>query len=184
MSGPGKGAFEGEATAGLVVPAWATWGQRAGLLLPRYRGLGPGGRRLCRWCDNECQPPRVVWCSQACVDAYTRVWSWEAIRSFVIQRDAATCQRCGTTNPPVPTEKERELWEGGPVIKSRHRFDPWDVDHIVRVADDGTDDPANLRLLCAPCHISAGYEQRAERNGQLALATTSDSDSGPTREGA
>ena len=28
----------------------------------------------------------------------------------------------------------------------------WEVDHITPVALGGTDDPANLQVLCAPCH--------------------------------
>lgn len=39
----------------------------------------------------------------------------------------------------------------------------WNVDHILPVLDGGTDDPANLRLLCKRCHIAVGYEQRAAR---------------------
>ena len=177
MSHPEQGSSshsEGVAGRGWVaveVPAWATWGQRQGVVLPRRRGKGPNGLPLCRWCDSECKPPRQCWCSSACVASYGRVWSWGAMRAYVIARDAETCQRCGTREPP--RKAGRSQWDC-----------LWEVDHIVRVIDGGTDDPANLRLLCAPCHISAGYEQRAERNGQLALATTSDSDSGPTREGA
>lgn len=151
------------------IPAWASWGQRCGVVLPRRRGVGPNGRQLCRWCDRECEPPRICWCSDECVREYGRVWSWDAMRKYVIERDNETCQRCGTTDPSPPPERERALWEGGPVIKSRHRSDPWDVDHIVRVIDGGTDDPANLRLLCMACHVEVGHEQRAASNGQAAL---------------
>lgn len=150
----------------VVVPAWARWGQRRGLLLPGFHGRGPNGHWLCRWCDNECQPPRTRWCSDDCVRAYERVASWPNMRAYVMARDGAKCARCGTTTPST---------------SANHRFDPWDVDHIVRVVDGGTDDPANLRLLCLPCHVSAGYEQRAERSGQLAL--TSPTPSHGTQQG-
>ncbi len=49
----------------------------------------------------------------------------------------------------------------------RYRFE---VDHIVAVNDGGTDDPANLRLLCEVCHheVTAAQHQRwaRERRGQ------------------
>jgi 5-methylcytosine-specific restriction endonuclease McrA len=88
------------------------------------------------------------------VEAYQVVWNWAAVRTFVMLRDRNTCQLCGTTDPPLPEEKEHQLWDGGPTTRTRYRFDPWDVDHIIPVADGGTDDPENLRLLCIPCHRS------------------------------
>lgn len=171
----------------IAIPAWARWGQRKGVVLPRFRGRGPNGRQLCRWCDTEVVAPRICWCSDECVRQYQRVWNWAAVRRYVIERDRETCQRCGTTDPPVPPERDRQLWEGGPTIRSRYRYDPWDVDHIVRVTDGGTDDPANLRLLCMDCHVAVGHEQRAESSPQspLALATTpaSENPAQPTGEG-
>jgi 5-methylcytosine-specific restriction protein A len=152
----------------VVVPAWATWGQRQGVVLPRRRGKGPSGLPLCRWCDNECKPPRKCWCSEECVRDYGRVWSWSAMRDLVIKRDQETCQRCGTTEP------ERR--------SDRREYDsPWEVDHIVRVIDGGTDDPANLRLLCYPCHVAAGYEQRASISpqGTFALALPPEQQNNP-----
>jgi 5-methylcytosine-specific restriction protein A len=76
------------------------------------------------------------------------------VRDYVIRRDKGTCRLCGTADP--------EILEGMRGI----RFDPWDVDHIVPVAEGGTDDPANLRLLCMACHVAVGYEQRAARNSE------------------
>lgn len=38
----------------------------------------------------------------------------------------------------------------------------WEVDHIREVVNGGTDDPANLRLLCHRCHVESGVERRAE----------------------
>lgn len=38
----------------------------------------------------------------------------------------------------------------------------WEVDHIREVINGGTDDPANLRLLCHRCHVESGVERRAE----------------------
>lgn len=76
------------------------------------------------------------------------------MRRYVKERDEETCTRCGTTDPPKP-EYNPSAWG--------QRYDPWDVDHIVRVIDGGTDDPENLRLLCMTCHKEVGYEQRGTK---------------------
>ena len=39
----------------------------------------------------------------------------------------------------------------------------WEVDHIVAVEDGGTDDPANLRLLCKRCHKERTALQRRQK---------------------
>lgn len=45
--------------------------------------------------------------------------------------------------PPIP-----EYWGPyNPVARA------WEVDHIIPVANGGTDHPANLRLLCRACHL-------------------------------
>lgn len=146
----------------LVFPPWLTWGQRRGADLP-LRPLGPGGKRLCGWCDTEVAGRRTRWCSNACSEAFGRVATWGGVKRYVTERDGFTCQRCRTQDPPSPQKVIREfrLTE---VVFARvvsGRRDPWDVDHIVRVVDGGTDDPANLRLLCIECHRLVGYLQRA-----------------------
>lgn len=140
----------------LEVPPWGRWGQRRGLILDRRdwgdatMRVGPNRRPLCKWCKAEVPPRRRSWCSDECVNKYSRVWSWEAVRRYVKERDRLTCQCCGTTDPPKP--ETRSGWG--------QRYDPWDVDHIVPVIQGGTDDPDNLRLLCMDCHVEVGYEQR------------------------
>ena len=89
------------------------------------------------------------------------------MRILILKRDEGTCQGCGTTKPPEP---EGQFYEfGGRQYRATGRSDPWDVDHIVRVKDGGTDDPGNLRLLCMPCHVKVGYEQRAASKGVIDL---------------
>lgn len=55
---------------------------------------------------------------------------WRRLRARVILRDQYTCQLC------------RRVCMDSDL----------DVDHIVPRAQGGTDDPANLRTLCRPCH--------------------------------
>ena len=141
----------------LTVPRWGRWGQRQGLILDRRdwpewedptRMVGPNRRPLCKWCKAEVPPRRRAWCSRECADKFERVWNWEAMRRYVKSRDQLTCQRCQTKDPAIPESR------------TSRRYDPWDVDHIVPLTEGGTDDPANLRLLCIPCHVDVGHEQR------------------------
>ena len=122
------------------------WGQRSGLVLEH------GKPKRCRWCHGGLTGRRTKWCSEECVLKYQRVWNWRAMRCLIVARDEKTCQKCDTTEPPPPPKNKY----GG----YSYRRDPWDVDHIIRVTDGGTDDPDNLRLLCIPCHGKVGYEQR------------------------
>lgn len=57
---------------------------------------------------------------------------WDALRPLILERDAGLCQVCLAAGVLTP----------GCNI----------VDHIVNKAAGGTDDPANLRTICKPCH--------------------------------
>lgn len=161
----------------LEFPPWLRWGQRRGAFIDnealaavypdhkRHVRRGPdaegaftfvlvGAVRRCGWCGGECQGRRTAWCSDVCADRFYRVWSWGQVAKYVRERDGHRCTRCGTMQPGLP--------------KNWNRGDAWDVDHIVSVRNGGTDDPANLRLLCADCHIVVGYEQRAAERPESA----------------
>lgn len=56
---------------------------------------------------------------------------WRRLRARIILRDQYTCQLC------FRVCMDHDL----------------DCDHVVPKADGGTDDPANLRTLCRPCHV-------------------------------
>lgn len=137
----------------LVFPPQIRWGVRRGAYIAE-RPSGRNGKRLCGWCDSELPKYRRSWCSNECAEKFTRVWSWGALRVYIIGRDRI-CQRCGQDWPGW-------LRRQGRTICYLHRA-PWQVDHIFPVKDGGTDDPENLRLLCNGCHIAVGYEQRAAR---------------------
>lgn len=162
----------------LDFPSWIRWGQRRGAFVdddalravfPDYRTVTrvetprPGtfatvrwdrvGVYRCGWCGGVCAGRRTSWCSDACSAKFYRVWSWGALAKYVAERDGNTCRRCRTTEP-------------GEAIDRRYgamRPRAWNVDHVVPVVDGGTDNPANLRLLCHDCHVAVGYEQRSAR---------------------
>jgi 5-methylcytosine-specific restriction endonuclease McrA len=156
---------EAAAFVPLDFPPWLRWGQRRGAfidndaLAERYpdhrryvwRDSGRvllGTVRRCGWCARECPKRRTAWCSDACSAKFYRVWSWGTLTEYIFARDEGACRRCGSE-------------DGGPA--KGNAYSGWQVDHIVPVKDGGTDDPANLRLLCHGCHVAVGYEQRAAR---------------------
>ena len=155
----------------LDFPPWLRWGKRKGAFIDNealaaaypdhkrhvkvpdgdptdgaFRFVLVGTVRRCGWCGNPCPGRRTAWCSPECADRFYRVWSWGQVAQYVFERDGGRCTRCCTTKPGKP---------------KGNRYDAWDVDHIVPVRNGGTDDPANVRLLCADCHVAVGYEQRA-----------------------
>lgn len=161
----------------LEFPAWLSWGRRKGAVLLQPAGTGPNGRKLCRWCATEVPKGCSSWCSDRCVKRYRRVWSWDAVRAYVIERDGA-CNRCGCGHPGW--KQGRGVHRVVYVVAGWNRprsegyraemcdlFEWWEVDHITPVRNGGTDDPTNLRLLCHACHVAVGYEQRRDEKPQL-----------------
>lgn len=55
---------------------------------------------------------------------------WRRLRDQILARDLYTCQVCGKVADA----------------------DQLDVDHIVNIAQGGSDDKSNLQTLCKPCH--------------------------------
>ncbi|CAH0650399.1 MULTISPECIES: HNH endonuclease [Pseudomonas] len=53
---------------------------------------------------------------------------WRRIRDRILLRDNYTCQACGLVTKDL------------------------EVDHIINVAEGGSDDDSNLQALCVPCH--------------------------------
>lgn len=64
---------------------------------------------------------------------------WDKLRVQILQRDKYLCQAC--------------------LRKGRLTATNLQVDHIKPKAKGGTDDPANLEVLCRPCH-----EQKSRRD--------------------
>lgn len=146
----------------LEFPTWIVWRVRRGASLPQPPGVGPNGRKLCCWCAQEVPRGRRNWCSREHQDAFYRVWTWQALALYVHQRAGERCERCGSDHPGW---RQSQRWPNATqcyLVKM-----PWQCDHIIPVKDGGTDDPANLRNLCHPCHVAVGYEQRAARKARV-----------------
>jgi hypothetical protein len=166
----------------LDFPPWLTWNVRGTPDLPQEKGSDGKFLPHCRWCRNPVPRGRQSWCSGACDAKWKRVWSWGAISQYVRERDRV-CQRCSTEHPGwmprrhgyygVYVSAAGEVYRnpayafraehGGaynaPACELREW---WEVDHIREVINGGTDDPANLRLLCHACHVASGVERRRE----------------------
>lgn len=67
---------------------------------------------------------------------------WRRKRESILVRDKYTCQACGIVTIDL------------------------EVDHIVNIAQGGTDDDANLQALCVPCHQAKTATESAQGSGR------------------
>ena len=70
--------------------------------------------------------------------------AWRRLRWSVLVRDSFTCQACGRVFPP----------------------DRLECDHIIPLANGGTDDMGNLQTLCRPCHARKTDADMGRKHGQ------------------
>jgi 5-methylcytosine-specific restriction protein A len=150
---------------------------------PQPPGLGPNGRPFCRWCSAEVPKGSRSWCSQRCVDEYTAT-TWPALKRAVEKRDRGVCQRCGRdtaaqqraflawlNGPPgrMPYGPVSQQWLAFHGLPTDRAMSVWfDVDHVVPLADGGTNTLDNLRTLCVPCHRAITSEWRRTRTRRAA----------------
>lgn len=72
-------------------------------------------------------------------------WLPKKLRREIFERANGHCQYCNEdidVLARMPASWRRYLPKGA----------VWEIDHIVPRSQGGTDDPANLQLLCATCH--------------------------------
>lgn len=153
------------------------WGQRGNYPLPPSTTDPETGKKLCRWCQVPVPKGRLYWCGPVCVEEYRLRGDWNHLRDYIIKRDREKgCAICGGQRygPTLRVERRdkgityRYLpgFNGRP-LEGWGPFNPvalaWEVDHIKAVADGGTDEPRNLRLLCRPCHLDTTRSWRRGR---------------------
>ena len=115
-----------------------------------------GTAGACRCCGAAISGRKKRWCgSVACRRAvWQRLYEnchWA--KRHVIVRDGCACRACGAVF-------ESSIRDGGPMYPA-----PWylELDHIVPLADGGTEMPENLQALCAPCHRAKTAREAADR---------------------
>lgn len=107
------------------------------------------------------------------MNLYKAVGTWRDLTVAIHRRDKV-CRLCGGAGLRRGTQM-REFTDAAGVFRPAHTtlVSEFHVDHILTVKDGGTDDPANLRLLCIPCHklITALwlFGRRARNQKQRAL---------------
>jgi 5-methylcytosine-specific restriction protein A len=95
--------------------------------------------RVERW-----SPPRMKRTTATKETAHYRTADWRARRLRILTRDAFACAACSRVA----------------YAKAAH------VDHIVPLEEGGTDDDANLQVLCHACHGRKTREEQ-RRRGRL-----------------
>lgn len=99
----------------------------------------------CTVCDKPLAGRQKVFCgNRECKRLhFFRVYHgvhWQ--KRHVIVRDGCMCNGCGD-------EFMSPLVEGGPLYPMPHMLE---LDHIVPLADGGSEDESNLQVLCRKCH--------------------------------
>ena len=138
-----------------------------------------GVKGFCVWCDSKLPPRKQRWCSDACVtSAQTLCHPQDPASKMyrLIYLQNCACAGCGQSFEDQIAKKIEEKFEWinrvGSLFGGRKReTDPirgvslhslgygtgdlWQTDHIVPIHKGGKGiDPANLQVLCVPCHKS------------------------------
>lgn len=151
---------------------------------------GPKGRRLCRWCGTEVEPPRRTFCGDPCIHEWKVRSSAQYAREQVFERDRGVCAICGTNTVEQVRTLEAEFGDPGrskyhwfvaygrgkafanrlrqlAISKARWQSRSrgcWDMDHIVPVVEGGGSCGLdNLRTLCLRCHRGQTRQLRRRR---------------------
>lgn len=137
-------------------------------------------RGRCRFCGTSPLPGRrTSWCSETCVDEWKTISDPGYLRWKVQQRDRGACALCGFDTgrlvrvlhkvaertgrrgaKGVASARRLAVWLNtkgftvGAEWKdvSFHTVVLWHADHILPLAEGGTNALANIRTLCVPCH--------------------------------
>lgn len=158
--------------------------ERAGWVDVKSRPVGPNGRPLCRYCDQEipAKSGRRTFCSDACVQEHRIRTDPGYVRKAVFARDQGVCASCGLDTKEVAQRIKRAEREHGYWSKARsqimdelgiplNRQTYWDADHIVPVIKGGGScGLENYRTLCVPCHRAETARLAADRASERRLA--------------
>ena len=95
-----------------------------------------------------------------CWEKYDFFTSNGTVRREVFKRDKGLCRACGLDTVKFMANLTPDSKAALSVLP---RVTFWDADHVVRLADGGSHDMANLQTLCVTCHRSkCGDETRKE----------------------
>lgn len=155
-----------------------------------YRRTTGWVKGTCTWCRKPV-PGRCLWCPRGnpspCVLAFLATNSPHdpRVKDAVWRRDDGRCRGCqrdlaGALTEAHIREAERRHRRTPTRLDVRPR-EPWDLDHIVPVAEGGGAlGMDNLQVLCRPCHRAKTAEQARRRAKPKAPPVTEPTDRQPS----
>lgn len=99
--------------------------------------------------------------------------SSQKLRKIAFERDSGICANCAADCEKVKRvfwailDYDAQCWYGEIIASDGRIF--WEVDHILEVADNGSDSHRNLQTLCTVCHRakSAAFASRPCKQGRI-----------------
>jgi 5-methylcytosine-specific restriction endonuclease McrA len=125
----------------------------------------------CPSCHVPLPTARMLWCRRCSRIGFeierNVTWDWGWAKYEVFQRDGRVCRNCGQVGdtpkgaPEQPPPNADDYWHAHTAWAKLY-WNPLEVDHIKEIRHGGTDDLANLQVLCHRCHArktKSGYKK-------------------------
>lgn len=143
----------------------------AGWARPSKMQRGPNGRLLCRLCGIEVPKGRRTFCSPDCVHRWRLDSDPGYLRDCVEKRDRGVCVDCALDTIKFMKEVEAFKHTKGYAayrvwikeLKLGGRYTYWEADHVIGIADGGTNDLTNVVTRCLCCHRAKSAASQTAR---------------------
>ena len=120
---------------------------------------GPNGLPCCRYCGEECPPPKRTFCSEQCVHEWKIRTNPGYVRRCLFAKERGVCRKCKLDTEAarkhaikLPPEDRQVLMDSLGILEPDRSW--WCADHIVEVRQGGgCCGLDNYQTLCCRCHV-------------------------------
>ena len=109
-----------------------------------------GEPKRCRWCDAALPGRRTRWCSDACVDEYSRNHWWSWASSYRKRQNEGRCERDGCDRSAMETHHKTPILGRHAQSGCHHHQD-------------------GLEALCGEHHLEAHHGPRPPKHEQMQI---------------